>query len=87
MFRLMIKDLGLVTEKRLKYKIEAARRRFEREGKIGEMPFEDYITESRPYTTTDVIDKCFRHNSTLLKGVSSLSKGRGILSKAQFTMA
>ena len=87
MFRLMVKDLGLVTEKRLKYKIEAARRRFEREGKIGEMPFEQYINESRPYTTPEVVEKCFLENSTHMKAVSSVSKGRGILSKPQFTMA
>ena len=87
MFRLMVKDLGLITEKRLKYKIEAARRRFEREGKIGDMPFEDYVNEVRPYTTKEVVDKCFRYNSTLLKCVSSVSQGKGILSKPQFTMA
>ena len=87
MFRLMVKDLGLVTEKRLKYKIEAARRRFEREGKVGKMPFEQYVNESRPYTTPEVVEKCFLENSTHLKAVSSVSKGRGILSKPQFTMA
>ena len=87
MFRLMVKDLGLVTEKRLKYKIEAARKRYEREGKVGEMPFEQYVNESRPYTTLEVVEKCFLENSTHLKAVSSVSKGKGILSKPQFTMA
>ena len=42
---------------------------------------------NQDHTLPLVVEKCFLENSTHMKAVSSVSKGRGILSKPQFTMA
>ena len=88
MFRLMMKDLNLVLNKNLKSQIEAARRRHAVEGFLDTpMPYEELANESRPYVTQAVVEKCFRKKSTLMKGVSVVSQGKGILSKSQFVSA
>jgi hypothetical protein len=88
MFRTMCKDLGLVIGKETMNIITAARKRHARSSLTsGHMPYEDIVSDSRPYTDMKRIEKCFLKKSTLLSGVSAVSHGKGILTLSQFVSA